>query len=544
MGHEGEKDFFSKFGLEIRNQVSVLVSRRAFAFSIVPSNAFAWASSGRSLICSINFIPLIYFFYLKCAITILRKGMRKFLQRLKPLVSFSRNIMKSFFILLLFATCSFAINPPTTWTAGGFRDSLYDSALIAGGTIKATTGKGKFVLGIPDSAARSHFTDSSKVTHRADTAFHAHFADSSTNAHKADTSKVCHFADTSTNTHKADTAFHAYYSTRADTSRASHISDTSAKAHYSDSAYSSHKADTSFKSGWATYGDSSRASHFADSSKNAHKADTTWKAHYADTSYSSHRADTAFHAHFADSSTNAHKADTSKVCHFADTSTNTHKADTAFHAYYSTRADTSRASHISDTSRDAAKVGGLFAGGSGTQYYVPLWLSGGVTQGNSLIQQNSGGTLVGIGRTPTTNALEVAGNLEAGAFVSGLASSAFRFSSSSNGQTFFIYNDGNTSNALGLFSTAYYGAAIYNSATSATYYNLQCVSGVSNIKTGSGGHISFGTYADGSLFAGGPITFGGTTTYSYLATFGVGSYTLDLAAPSDLYAVQTIRFGL
>jgi hypothetical protein len=31
MGHEGEKDFFSKFGLEIRNQVSVLVSRRAFA---------------------------------------------------------------------------------------------------------------------------------------------------------------------------------------------------------------------------------------------------------------------------------------------------------------------------------------------------------------------------------------------------------------------------------------------------------------------------------------------------------------------------------
>jgi hypothetical protein len=30
MGHEGEKDFFSKFGLEIRNQVSVLVSRRAF----------------------------------------------------------------------------------------------------------------------------------------------------------------------------------------------------------------------------------------------------------------------------------------------------------------------------------------------------------------------------------------------------------------------------------------------------------------------------------------------------------------------------------
>lgn len=30
MGHEGQKDFFSKFGLEIRNQVHVLVSRRAF----------------------------------------------------------------------------------------------------------------------------------------------------------------------------------------------------------------------------------------------------------------------------------------------------------------------------------------------------------------------------------------------------------------------------------------------------------------------------------------------------------------------------------
>jgi hypothetical protein len=30
MGHEGEKDFFSKFGLEIRNQVTVLVAHRAF----------------------------------------------------------------------------------------------------------------------------------------------------------------------------------------------------------------------------------------------------------------------------------------------------------------------------------------------------------------------------------------------------------------------------------------------------------------------------------------------------------------------------------
>ena len=30
MGYEGERDFFSKFGLEIRNQVSVLVSHRAF----------------------------------------------------------------------------------------------------------------------------------------------------------------------------------------------------------------------------------------------------------------------------------------------------------------------------------------------------------------------------------------------------------------------------------------------------------------------------------------------------------------------------------
>jgi len=30
MGHEGDKDFFSKFGLEIRNQVSVLISHRTF----------------------------------------------------------------------------------------------------------------------------------------------------------------------------------------------------------------------------------------------------------------------------------------------------------------------------------------------------------------------------------------------------------------------------------------------------------------------------------------------------------------------------------
>jgi Virus neck protein len=31
MGHMGEKDFFSKFGLEIRNQVTVIVSKRSFA---------------------------------------------------------------------------------------------------------------------------------------------------------------------------------------------------------------------------------------------------------------------------------------------------------------------------------------------------------------------------------------------------------------------------------------------------------------------------------------------------------------------------------
>jgi hypothetical protein len=37
MGHEGEKDFFSKFGLEIRNQVSVILSRRAFQ-QRVPQN--------------------------------------------------------------------------------------------------------------------------------------------------------------------------------------------------------------------------------------------------------------------------------------------------------------------------------------------------------------------------------------------------------------------------------------------------------------------------------------------------------------------------
>jgi hypothetical protein len=39
MGHEGQKDFFSKFGLEIRNQVHVLVSRKAF-YQRVPQTTY------------------------------------------------------------------------------------------------------------------------------------------------------------------------------------------------------------------------------------------------------------------------------------------------------------------------------------------------------------------------------------------------------------------------------------------------------------------------------------------------------------------------
>ena len=87
-----------------------------------------------------------------------------------------RNMLK--FILFL-STCCFAINPPTTWTAGGFRDSLYDSALIAGGTVKATVGKGKFILGIPDSANDAKLfaghswpisTDSARASKFSDTA--------------------------------------------------------------------------------------------------------------------------------------------------------------------------------------------------------------------------------------------------------------------------------------------------------------------------------------------------------------------------------------
>jgi hypothetical protein len=39
MGHEGQKDFFSKFGLEIRNQVHVIVSRKAF-YQRVPQTTY------------------------------------------------------------------------------------------------------------------------------------------------------------------------------------------------------------------------------------------------------------------------------------------------------------------------------------------------------------------------------------------------------------------------------------------------------------------------------------------------------------------------
>ena len=39
MGHEGQKDFFSKFGLEIRNQVHVLVSRKAF-YQRIPQTTY------------------------------------------------------------------------------------------------------------------------------------------------------------------------------------------------------------------------------------------------------------------------------------------------------------------------------------------------------------------------------------------------------------------------------------------------------------------------------------------------------------------------
>ena len=308
--------------------------------------------------------------------------------------------MKTLFILLL-STCCFAINPPTSWTAGMFRDSLTDSA-VKSAPFLGTSASGKVIsVSKPDSVRASHISDTSKVTHKADTSVVSAYATKSDSArashiadtckHEKDTIRAAGKADTSLDAgkfaghswpitvdsvrtaYKADTAIKANYSIRSDSARASH---------FSDSTKNSHKSDTSIVSAYATRADTSRASHFADSSKATHKADTAVKAHFADSSLACHKADTSKVAHFTDSTTNAHKSDTaikaqrsvfsdsSTNSHkadtsikaqravFADSSTNTHKADTAINCKYAIKADSSRASHQADTARDAGKFAG------------------------------------------------------------------------------------------------------------------------------------------------------------------------------------------
>ena len=87
-------------------------------------------------------------------------------------------------LILLLSTYAFAINPPTTWTAGGFRDSLYDSSLNAGGTVKATAGKGKLIIGVPDSAIDADKLDNQHGTYY-DTVGHGALATLDTTGHGA-----------------------------------------------------------------------------------------------------------------------------------------------------------------------------------------------------------------------------------------------------------------------------------------------------------------------------------------------------------------------
>ena len=74
--------------------------------------------------------------------------------------------------------------------------------------------------------------------------------------------------------------------------------------------------------------------------------------------------------------------------------------------------------YISDTTRGGAKradtatyidtiPGKHVVGGNGTVNYVPLWLTGGRTQGNSLLAEDAGKTKVGIGIIPANYLLEV-----------------------------------------------------------------------------------------------------------------------------------------
>lgn len=393
----------------------------------------------------------------------------------------------------------------------------------------------------------------------------------------------------------ADTAIKAQHAIQSDTSRAAHVADTSLRT---DNRYLPihGTADTAIKSQRSVFADSSTNTHKADTAIDAGKfaghswpVDTVRAAHQSDTSL---RTDNRYNAKYSglDSGavtigalpvgvTNTHTLTSSNAYdtnHVFSVTLDTVKVpaiktdsikarvgviDTLqvdslnSHGTLMTKTGRLRINTIpaagvkhdsilvgnADTVsyRSAAQILGDIGavGGAGTQYYVPLWGSGGATLGNSIAYQDAGATK-----------LTVAGSLEAGALVSGLAASAFRFSSTTDQQSFFIYGTGHPSNALGLFATDGLGVAIYNSDASSSYYNLNIISGASNIKIGSGGYSTLCSKPDGSFFVGGPVTFGGAApygshTFSTIATFGVGTYTFDLSTAQLVSDLATIRFG-
>ena len=87
---------------------------------------------------------------------------------------------------------------------------------------------------------------------------------------------------------------------------------------------------------------------------------------------------------------------------------------------------------------------------------------------DSVITEASGN--IGIGMTPSSIKLAVAGKLEAGKFLSGVTPGAMRFTNDVNEQTMVIYGEGNIGNAVAYFGTTHYGLAACTSSTSADIY--------------------------------------------------------------------------
>jgi hypothetical protein len=143
---------------------------------------------------------------------------------------------------------------------------------------------------------------------------------------------------------------------------------------------------------------------------------------------------------------------------------------------------------------------------------------------DSVITEASGN--IGIGMTPSSIKLAVAGKLEAGKFLSGVTPGAMRFTNDVNEQTMVIYGEGNIGNAVAYFGTTHYGLAAYTSSTSADIYAF--MAGLANDpKAGTGTTPIFKVMANqrvGINIAGAPLGglhIAGAEPQLYLGLSGV-----------------------